>query len=241
MCSEKGGIYFIICLIDNKRYVGRSVNIKRRLREHRTSLIAQNHKNKHLQNAWNKYGESNFVFAPYLYCSEESAIVEEQKQLDILFLQPDKTFNISKDAILGPSEAQHRTAISEAGKKRPPISEETRAKLKAARARKVFTEEERAKISAASKGRAHTEETRNKLSKAAKGRKLTEEHKKKISEAGKRRVVSEETKNKIAEKATGRKASEETRKKLSDLRKGKPLSENFKKHWFKKRSKEPQE
>jgi len=241
MATEKGGIYFIISLIDNKRYVGRSVDIKRRLREHKTSLIAQRHRNKHLQNAWNKYGASNFVFAPYLFCNEEAAIIEEQKQLDTLFLEPDKTFNISKDATMAPSKAEHRRAISEAGKKRAPITEETRAKLRAARARKVFTEEERAKIAAASKGRTHSEETRKKLSEKAKGRKLSEEHKKKISEGGKGRVVSDETRRKITEKATGRKASEETRKKLSEAHKGKPVSDNAKKHWFKKKNTENEE
>lgn len=240
MATEKGGIYFIISLVDNKKYVGRSVDIKRRLREHRSSLIAQRHRNKHLQNAWNKYGASNFVFAPYLYCSEDAAIVEEQKQLDTLFMAPDGTFNISKDASLAPSKVEHRRAISEGNRKRAPITEETRAKLKAARARKVFSEEERAKISAASKGRTHSEETRKKLSEKAKGRKLSDEHKKKIGEAGKGRVPSEETRRKISEKKTGRKASEETRKKLSEAHKGKPVSENAKKHWFKKKNKENQ-
>lgn len=241
MASQKGGIYFIISLKDDKKYVGRSVDIKRRIREHRNSLIAQRHKNKHLQNAWNKYGETNFIFVPFLFCDEAEAILEEQKQLDALFSQPDKTFNISKDAFLAPSTAEHRRAISEGGKKRAPISEETRAKLKAARARKVFTEEERAKISAASKGRKHTEETKKKLSIASKGRKLTDEHKKKIGEKGKGRVLSEETKRKIAEKATGRKATEETRKKLSIAHKGLPVHENAKKHWFKKRNKKVEE
>lgn len=241
MDSKKGGIYFIISLNDNKRYVGRSVDISRRIREHRNSLMAQRHRNKHLQNAWNKYGASNFIFVPYLYCSEQEAIIEEQKQLDALFLKPDATFNISKDASLAPSKAEHRRAISEGGRKRAPISEETRAKLKAARARKVFSEEERAKISAASKGRKHTEETKEKLRQKAAGRKLSDEHKKKISEGGKGRVLSEETKKKIAEKATGRKASIETRKKLSEAHKGKPVSENAKKYWFKKKNKESSE
>jgi len=241
MATEKGGIYFIISLVDNKKYVGRSVDIKRRLREHRNSLIAQRHRNKHLQNAWNKYGASNFVFAPYLYCSEDTAIVEEQKQLDTLFMAPDGTFNISKDASLGPSKVEHRRAISEGNRKRAPITEETRAKLKAARARKVFSEEERAKISAASKGRTHSEETRKKLSEIQRGKKLSEEHKKKISEGLKGRVLPEETIKKIAQKNTGKKRTDEARKKMSDAHKGKPVSENAKKHWFKKKNKENEE
>ena len=239
MAIEKGGIYFILSMVDNKRYIGRSVDIHRRLNEHKSALIAQRHDNKHLQNAWNKYGASNFVFVPFLFCDTETSIIEEQRQLDFYNGQEGRLlFNISKSSMAGPSEIEHRRAISEGNRKRAPITEETRAKLKAARARKVFSEEERAKISAASKGRTHSEETRKKLSEKAKGRKLSDEHKKKIGEAGKGRVPSEETRRKISEKKTGRKASEETRKKLSEAHKGKPVSENAKKHWFKKKNKE---
>jgi group I intron endonuclease len=243
MDSKKGGIYFIISLNDNKRYVGRSIDIHRRLNEHKRELRKNIHDNKHLQNAWNKYGASNFIFVPFLFCDVETAIIEEQRQLDFYNNQEGGRllFNISKSSMAGPSEIEHRRAISEGGRKRPPISEETRAKLKAARARKVFSEEERAKISAASKGRKHTEETKEKLRQKAAGRKLSDEHKKKISEGGKGRVLTEETKKKIAEKATGRKASIETRKKLSEAHKGKPVSENAKKHWFKKKNKESSE
>jgi len=243
MDLQKGGIYFIISLVDDKRYIGRSIDIKRRLNEHKRELRKNIHDNKHLQNAWNKYGETNFIFVPFLFCDVETSIIEEQKQLDTFFKHEkgNLLFNISKSSMCGPAEIEHRRAISEGGKKRAPISEETRAKLKAARARKVFTEEERAKISAASKGRKHTEETKKKLSIASKGRKLTDEHKKKIGEKGKGRVLSEETKRKIAEKATGRKATEETRKKLSIAHKGLPVHENAKKHWFKKRNKEVEE
>lgn len=242
MTYTKGGIYFIISLVDNKRYVGRSVDIHRRLNEHKRELNKNIHDNKHLQNAWSKYGASNFIFVPFLFCDAETAIVEEQKQLDFYNNQESRLlFNISKSSMAGPSEIEHRRAISEGGRKRAPITEETRAKLKVARARKIFSEEERAKISAASKGRKHTEETRKKLSEMQKGKKLSEEHKKKISEAGKGKPQSEETKRKISQKNTGKKRTDEARKKMSDAHKGKPVSENAKKHWFKKKNKENEE
>lgn len=56
------GIYKIICLINNKFYIGSSVNIDKRLRNHKRSLRKNSHDNKYLQNAWNKYGEHNFRF-----------------------------------------------------------------------------------------------------------------------------------------------------------------------------------
>jgi group I intron endonuclease len=235
MTIEKGGIYFILSMVDNKRYIGRSVHIYRRLNEHRRNLNKNTHDNKHLQNAWNKYGASNFVFVPFLFCNVRDSIIEEQRQLDFYNSQEGRLlFNISKSSMTGPSELMHRKAISEGGRKRAPISEETRTKLRIARARKVFSEEEKAKISSARKGQKHTDEAKKKMSNALISRELSDEHKKAISQGLKGHEVSEQTRKKIAEKAMGRKASEQTRKKLSDSHKGIPISESAKKHWFKK-------
>ena len=56
------GIYIIRNLVNDKIYVGSSVNIRRRFSQHKSTLRHNTHKNKHLQNAWNKHGEENFEF-----------------------------------------------------------------------------------------------------------------------------------------------------------------------------------
>ena len=56
------GIYCIENLINSKKYVGKSVNIDRRHNEHIDDLRQGCHPNKHLQRAWNLYGECNFKF-----------------------------------------------------------------------------------------------------------------------------------------------------------------------------------
>ena len=56
------GIYKITNLINNKFYIGSSSDLKKRLYEHRRELNLGVHANKHLQSAWNKYGEENFKF-----------------------------------------------------------------------------------------------------------------------------------------------------------------------------------
>ena len=56
------GIYKIINVINNKFYVGSAVDLKRRRTRHFSELRTGKHNNKHLQAAWNKYGESAFIF-----------------------------------------------------------------------------------------------------------------------------------------------------------------------------------
>lgn len=56
------GVYTITNLIDNKIYVGKAKNIRMRNQSHFCSLRKNKHGNQHLQSAYNKYGEKNFVF-----------------------------------------------------------------------------------------------------------------------------------------------------------------------------------
>lgn len=48
--------------INNKCYIGSSVNIRKRFYEHKHTLRKNKHHSSHLQNAWNKYKEENFSF-----------------------------------------------------------------------------------------------------------------------------------------------------------------------------------
>ena len=59
---KKPVIYKIINAVNNKFYVGSTVNSVERFRVHRKRLRANNHHCAHLQSAWNKYGEDKFVF-----------------------------------------------------------------------------------------------------------------------------------------------------------------------------------
>ena len=53
------GIYKIICSNTNF-YIGSSKNIQQRFYKHRRELRKGVHKNEHLQNSYNKYGEECF-------------------------------------------------------------------------------------------------------------------------------------------------------------------------------------
>ena len=57
------GIYKITNKINNKIYIGESLDIKRRWEEHIKELNENKHINYKLQEDWNKYGQDNFEFS----------------------------------------------------------------------------------------------------------------------------------------------------------------------------------
>lgn len=72
-------IYAIENLINHKKYIGQTKNPKNRKTSHFSKLRNNKHINKHLQNAWNKYGEFNFIFYILIKCEDEEAnYLEEQ-------------------------------------------------------------------------------------------------------------------------------------------------------------------
>ena len=121
--------------------------------------------------------------------------------------------------------------LSIAGKKKPPMTEETKSKISKSNTGKKRSEESRKKMSQRQVGRSHTpetkekikiarasqvcskrsEETKAKMSAAQKGRTLTEEHKQKL----RGRTFTEEHKQKLR----GRAFTEEHKQKLSQAAK----------------------
>lgn len=66
------GIYYIKNLINNKYYIGQSVNIYERWTREKYHLNCMDKAwNIHLQNAWKKYGQDNFEFAIVEKCDKD--------------------------------------------------------------------------------------------------------------------------------------------------------------------------
>ena len=78
------GIYMLLNTKNGKRYVGSSINIRKRLWEHRALLRHNKHGNPHLQNAWNKYGENFFEYSVLEKCDEDIRFIREQFYVDTL-------------------------------------------------------------------------------------------------------------------------------------------------------------
>lgn len=75
------GIYQIYNPINNKRYIGSSINVERRLKEHLRNLKNNKHSNVYLQNAYNKYGDKlQFQFLEE--CEPHECLIFEQYYLD---------------------------------------------------------------------------------------------------------------------------------------------------------------
>ena len=72
------GIYAIINIINEKKYIGSSKSVYYRWRHsHVPNLKQGTHHNNHLQNAWNKYGEDNFEFKVIEECDESIILKRE--------------------------------------------------------------------------------------------------------------------------------------------------------------------
>ena len=240
------GVYEIINKVNGHKYVGSSINLKRRLKTHRYKLSNSRHSNAHLQSAWNLYNKDNFEFR-VLAILESSEILKVEN----LLLNTGKyIYNIATNAsapMLGKKHSEEtKRIISEKSKKYSghKQTDETKQKLRIANLGKHLSDAQKAKISKsirermndeykkkmsmALKGHIVSEETRNKISIANTGKKRSKETREKISKSCKGRIISEETRKKISEANRGekgywygKKLPEETLKKMSKSKSGK--------------------
>ena len=72
------GVYQIYNTETGKRYIGSSIDVERRLKEHKRNLKSHKHRNQHLQNAWNKYEEYLIRLVSAEELSEDAVIFLSQ-------------------------------------------------------------------------------------------------------------------------------------------------------------------
>lgn len=65
------GIYRIVDNVDNRIYIGKSKDIKTRIRKHKYRLNRGIHHNRYLQRAWDKHGAEEFKFEILEECTIE--------------------------------------------------------------------------------------------------------------------------------------------------------------------------
>lgn len=163
------GIYVITNTVNNKIYIGKSINLRKRKNEHFNKLRQNKHENSKLQRAFNKYGEENFTFTTLV--EDDTLTPSELDELEIMYtrlfygVEEGYNFAYGGGGSLGwrASVVQKlERSINSRGEKNPffgkKISPEHREKMTEARRLKSQTPEYREKMSKAMKGRTFSEE-----------------------------------------------------------------------------------
>lgn len=76
------GIYCITNMVNQKKYIGQSVDIERRWHDHVVELKGNRHHSSHLQNSWNYYGQDAFFFSIVEECPEDKLTSREMFWMD---------------------------------------------------------------------------------------------------------------------------------------------------------------
>lgn len=162
---NKSGIYKIVCKVNNKIYIGSAVNINGRIKRHLNDLKKQKHTSKHLQNAYNLYGEKSFEFLileQYDTIEHEALILREQFYLDTLM--PWK------------KEIGYNTCPIAYSPEQRVLSEEHKQKIRKSMTGKKCSSETRKKISMANKGKRNSDDAIERMRQKKIGSKQSEEN-----------------------------------------------------------------
>lgn len=149
------GIYQIKNNINGKVYVGSATNFSKRWGTHIGLLRKGTHHSRHLQRAYNKYGEDSFSFSVIEYVTDLSKLVErEQYWLD--YYKPFKNqgyntapFAASNIGVFPSKEARRKMAKAQTGRRHSP---ETLEKIRRSKYREALSKETLAKYSLCNKG-----------------------------------------------------------------------------------------
>jgi group I intron endonuclease len=187
------GIYKIENLINGKCYIGQSIVLQKRKNIHLSNLRRNVHKNTHLQNSFNKYGEKNFIFKIILYC-EPNELTRYEQFFSNYYKMLNLSYNIrecidSNSGLKHTEESKEKMSISNKGKVR---SEEYKRNMSVIKTGKHLTEEQALKRVGSQTGekgnffgRKHTKEAKDKVSKANSGRKFNQKTREKMSNSRK--------------------------------------------------------
>ena len=152
LALDVSGIYSIRNKISGERYIGCSIRIISRIKNHKRYLMKGGHDNSHLQRAWDNYGTENFEFCVIQYCAEKDLAVREQHWI--------RHFN---SYLAGYNQTP-------GGDFSPALIPEIAAKISESKLGKVYGKDHRSAISASLTGRALSEEHKKHISISGRGK-----------------------------------------------------------------------
>jgi group I intron endonuclease len=159
------GIYKLLNSVNDNFYIGSAVDLKRRKARHFSELRNGKHSNRHLQAAWNRYGEAAFSFIVLEHVAPGAALYVAEDKWMADHVGKKYCYNIGMAAI-APMLGKCGVSSPTWGYRHTP---ESRAKIAAAGIGRPVSAETRAKRSAATKGRTVSEEQRAKISSTLSG------------------------------------------------------------------------
>lgn len=103
-------IYQIVCVRNNKRYIGRTADLKSRFKRHLRDLRMNKHYNKYLQNDFNIYGVNSFLFELIEISDDELACSREDYWISFYGgIESVATYNFQNNLT---KNSEHRNLIS---------------------------------------------------------------------------------------------------------------------------------
>jgi group I intron endonuclease len=112
------GIYCIENTASGRKYVGQSVEVEKRFRNHKSELKGNRHRNVHLQRAWNKYGEASFRMFALCECAEADL---DQREVYYMqeFASRGELYNLKDGGANGrhSEESKRKTSLAKTGNK----------------------------------------------------------------------------------------------------------------------------
>lgn len=152
----RAGVYLIKNITNGKCYVGSSIHLELRQKEHFSKLASNRHPNTHLQNAYNKYGKESFEFEIIETLDIGDDIKEmllQREQFWIDNLKPDYNILLVAGSSLGykhTEETKQKISNTTKGVKK---SEEHAKHIKESQQGKKLSEQHKKKLSEAAKNR----------------------------------------------------------------------------------------
>jgi group I intron endonuclease len=120
---KKCGIYCIKNTVNNKCYIGKSVNIYERIRQHINKLNKRSKdENRYFINSWHKYGRESFEYFVLEYCDKDNDLLKEKEMYYMKFyntIDRNLGYNLRMDSATSIIiNAETRLKLSIAHKKR---------------------------------------------------------------------------------------------------------------------------
>lgn len=204
------GIYKLTCLVNNKIYIGKSINLYSRLGNHKRGEKKVKGRC-YFEDALIKHGWNSFTveiletFENFDKTRDHQMLLDVETRYIELFDSTNKDigYNLCK-------YSSDRTGRSH--------SAETRARIGRSNLGKITSEETKEKLRLANLGKTHSKETKEKM---------------RISRLG--ASMSDETKEKMRQIRTGQKHSENSKEHMRNIKLGKIFSDEVKKKWGKRK------